>query len=73
MKVEKNSILVAMRVPTLRVGRSVTRLTVYSAFLYFSVCYALAKGAATFGEYHTLKSIMFENNTSGEPTFLKSI
>ena len=36
--------------PTLRVGRPETRLTVYWALQYWCGNNALAKGAATFGE-----------------------
>ena len=36
--------------PTLRVGRAVTRLTVHWALQYWSGCGALAKRAATFDE-----------------------
>ena len=38
------------QLPTLRVGRSVTRLTVYWAFPYWGGSKRESKGAATFGK-----------------------
>ena len=55
---------------TLRVSRSVTRLTVHWTFLYWSSSEALEKETATFGEKkNALKFKMFEIHILGDRDF----